>query len=673
MKSTNMAFDDAFAHVVAEIGGDWDKWKSELGARNRESKNSAKYKDRQELVAHWQSEMTWQELASLRSECVKDAPSQNLLDARTAKELAIQHLFEQVSVKRELHVAGMLLRRGIARVPVAEALAWVKSDPLFVRPDPDGRLVTTREIRDAEEKMIRLAAEGQDKHEAWGAGKEWGIRNPLVGASQEQTKAVHHVLGSRDFVISFKGPAGAGKTALMTEAVAAIQSLSGRCVMVLAPSSPSVEVLRAQGFPAAETLQQFQINSELQELAKGQLLWVDEAGFLSVRQILELQEFALQHDCRLIFTGDTRQHHSVQRGDALRILERSGAIAQAALTRIYRQRIPELREAVEYLSKGRTAEGFNKLDKFGVIQEIADNTGRLTAIAGKQIEAIEARRSSLIVAPTHEECRAIAGAVRQAMREKGLLSAVEHFATRLERLNLTDSQQRDAITYEAGLIVEFHKIARGAIRKGTKEKRFKSGEQWEVLRREGGAVIVKKDGVEKELPLDQAGKFSVYKREKITLSIGDRIRFTKNFKQRGQSFLNNDLRTVTGIDESKIIFDKGEIVRNGAALHIDQGIAVTSHASQAKTVDQVIVSMPVRSFNQANEAQFYVSMSRARWAMHIFTDSKVALREAVTRPSKRLSSWELLDGDGKDRALKAKLDKQQAKVREEEQNRGHER
>jgi hypothetical protein len=31
------------------------------------------------------------------------------------------------------------------------------------------------------------------------------------------------------------------------------------------------------------------------------------------------------------------------------------------------------------------------------------------------------------------------------------------------------------------------------------------------------------------------------------------------------------------------LFDKGEIVRNGAALHIDQGIAVTSHASQAKT------------------------------------------------------------------------------------------
>ena len=98
---------------------------------------------------------------------------------------------------------------------------------------------------------------------------------------------------------------------------------------------------------------------------------VDEAGFLSVRQMLELQEFAVEHNYRLVLTGDTKQHHSVQWGDALRILERSGVIAQAELTKIYRQRIPELRAAIEDLSKGRTGEGFDKLDKFGAIQEIA--------------------------------------------------------------------------------------------------------------------------------------------------------------------------------------------------------------------------------------------------------------------------------------------------------------
>jgi hypothetical protein len=55
-------------------------------------------------------------------------------------------------------------------------------------------------------------------------------------------------------------------------------------------------------------------------------VWVDEAGFLSVRQMLELQGLALHHSCRLILTGDTKQHHSVQWDDALRILERGSVL-----------------------------------------------------------------------------------------------------------------------------------------------------------------------------------------------------------------------------------------------------------------------------------------------------------------------------------------------------------
>jgi hypothetical protein len=98
---------------------------------------------------------------------------------------------------------------------------------------------------------------------------------------------------------------------------------------------------------------------------------------------------------------------------------------------------------------------------------------------------------------------------------------------------------------------------------------------------------------------------------------------------------------------------QGRDYSHGIALHLDQGIAVTGHASQAKTVDQVIASVPVRSFSQANEAQFYVTMSRVRWAMHVFTDSKVAAHTA-TRASKRLL-LELVDLADQDRTLKAEL------------------
>jgi hypothetical protein len=59
--------------------------------------------------------------------------------------------------------------------------------------------------------------------------------------------------------------------------------------------------------------------------------------------------------------------------------------------------------------------------------------------------------------------------------------------------------------------------------------------------------------------------------------------------------------------------------------------------------------------------------------MHVFTDSKVALREAVTRPSKRLSSWELLNLAEKDKALQAKLDRQRAKPKKQQQEVAYER
>ena len=59
--------------------------------------------------------------------------------------------------------------------------------------------------------------------------------------------------------------------------------------------------------------------------------------------------------------------------------------------------------------------------------------------------------------------------------------------------------------------------------------------------------------------------------------------------------------------------------------------------------------------------------------MHVFTDNKVALREAITRPSKRLSSWELVKLAGKDRALKSELDRQRAKEQTGQQEKAYER
>ena len=59
----------------------------------------------------------------------------NLLKGPVAKNLALEHLFERASVARELHAAGMLLRRGIGRVSVEEARVFAGSDDFLCIPD----------------------------------------------------------------------------------------------------------------------------------------------------------------------------------------------------------------------------------------------------------------------------------------------------------------------------------------------------------------------------------------------------------------------------------------------------------------------------------------------------------------------------------------------------------
>ena len=255
------------------------------------------------------------------------------------------------------------------------------------------------------------------------------VESPEVAALEE-------ILQSRDLAIAIQGPAGAGKTTFAAEAVRAIEALSGKDVMVLAPSSSAVNELRSRVTPKAETIQQFMINPELQDAARGGVLRIDEASFLSARAGRWLLEFARDSGTRLVVPGDVRQHHSVERGDWLRVMEQTGAICYAAITKIFRQQIAPLRDAVRDLSQGKIEEGLDKLEKFGAICQVEDKTERLAKIAELHLAALKEGKSSLIVAPTHGECRAICGAVREAMKGEGMLSRPEQTVPRLNRLTL---------------------------------------------------------------------------------------------------------------------------------------------------------------------------------------------------------------------------------------------
>ena len=154
--------------------------------------------------------------------------------------------------------------------------------------------------------MLELASAGRGAYTSLGNGSEWQCAE---GISDEQARVVEHLLKSKDLVTSVRGPAGSGKTTMMQEAVEAIAALSGKNVIVAAPSSSAVGILKKNDFSKSDTVQRFRLDELLQEAARGQLLWVDGAGFLSALDMRWLVEFASKNDCRLILSGDTRQHH----------------------------------------------------------------------------------------------------------------------------------------------------------------------------------------------------------------------------------------------------------------------------------------------------------------------------------------------------------------------------
>jgi hypothetical protein len=160
-----------------------------------------------------------------------------------------------------------------------------------------------------------------------------------------------------------------------------------------------------------------------------------------------------------------------------------------------------------------------------------------------------------------------------------------------------------------------------------------------------GAVHVKdENGRELRLPLDQRGRFQVYEAKTLPLSVRDKLRITQNgFTLDGKHRLNNG-----AVYELKGFTRNGDLkLKNGWVIsrnygNIAYGYCQTSHVAQSKTVDRVFVAQSAKSLAASSAEQFYVSISRAREAVMVYTDDKERLAEAIRVSGVRVSAHELL-------------------------------
>ena len=104
-------------------------------------------------------------------------------------------------------------------------------------------------------------------------------------------------------------------------------------------------------------------------------------------------KYARECDSRVLLVGDSAQHRSVERGDALRILEQSSAVRVVELLQTQRQKVPALKAAIEDLKADRLQAGWEKLERHGVIKEVTDVEARRQRAVEQHLKALRSGKA----------------------------------------------------------------------------------------------------------------------------------------------------------------------------------------------------------------------------------------------------------------------------------------
>src|ERR1041385_4450261 len=137
------------------------------------------------------------------------------------------------------------------------------------------------------------------------------------------------------------------------------------------------------------------------------------------------------------------------------------------------------------------------------------------------------------------------------------------------------------------------------------------------------------------------GRITVCQWRDVALAEGDRLHLKANRKlASGGRVTNGELVTVKSVrSDGGVELSDGRVLDNGFREFLP-GYAVTSYGSQGKTVDYVLFSDSTIKA-ATNAQQWYVTISRGRRGIRIFTPDKEQLRENVGLPGHRPLAIEL--------------------------------
>ncbi|CAD6367549.1 ATP-dependent RecD-like DNA helicase [Shewanella hafniensis] len=384
-------------------------------------------------------------------------------------------------------------------------------------------------------------------------------------------------------------------------------------------------------------------------LEKTPQLWiVDESSMVGSKLMRDLLQRAGQSGARVVLTGDVRQLASVEAGAAFRQLQNHG-METYHLEEIVRQTNRGTRDAV-YLSLMKNAShALSRLEESGsTIKEVVsrkkngkidhEKSGearRQELVTDYMTLAPQERAKSIILEPSREGRRRTNELVREALKKEGTLGE-ELRTNQLSPVDATEAERRVVTSYQNGQIVRF---ARSFKREG-----IKKGLYYQVVGRDNHDILLKKFGANEQSELIRfsperyaAKNIQMFNLTESGLAVGETIVWRDNDKPTGR--LNNDTAKVEKIEGTNVTFrlssgKTGEFDMSKLAnSHWDHGYAMTVHAAQGKTAQNVFVHAETSRESLLNTEQFYVQISRAKDRVYLYTDSKEGLVRAVEQRS----------------------------------------
>ena len=565
---------------------------------------------------------------------------------------AVEHLEERRTVFSANDLRAWALAHGGGRHSL-DAL-----DAGIARLRRDGHLIeaaarradlafVTDRARNAEREIIAGMRAGLDAGRGLAPAEAVEAKLDAAGLNPGQRDAVRGILLSPHRTVGVQGHAGSGKTTMLR----AVAELSGeRQIIGLAPSASAARVLEGEADIPARTLQWFltryrdvgdgiaspERTEEARKALGSSVLILDEASMVGTTQMRALTRIAAETGVeRLALIGDHRQLRAVEAGQPFALLQDAG-MPTARMDEVVRQRDADLRQAVLHMVADEPRLAVEELGN-GVLETAGDELGRKAAQLWLDLDP-DLRPGTAILAPTHELRAEINAAVRHGLEDEGVLHGPELEIERYVNLHLTRSQKGDIANYREGDVAVFHHDVYGV--------RAKAGDACLVTEVGDERVVLTMPGG-KERRIDPSGyiryRLDLFETRPMVLKAGDQVRWTRNDYARG--LINGEHAEVLSIRRVNVTIrtrDGREIVmaRDDPQLHhLDYAYSSTVHAAQGITCDRAIAVLDTERGGVADQATFYVELTRARDNVVLLTDDREALIEALeTSPAEQMSA-----------------------------------